>query len=277
MEFQLYYLLILAVTGLGVGFTTGLLGVGGGFILVPIIYFLLLNMGVEPTLAIRMAFGTSLAIILPTAISSAYGHYRKNQVDVKAAVYFGIAGFFGGLTGGYVATHAPGDILTTIFGLVMLVVALRLLFSNDNGDNKKKTENVILFLMVGFIAGITSGLIGVGGGIILIPAMVLFMGFAMKEATGTSSAFIVITSMGGIISYILNGVQVSAELPPFSVGYINLLQLLVIIIFSIPLAQVGAWVSSKLPERVLRYILVVLQIYVSLKMLGVFAWLGLPL
>lgn len=277
MEFQLFYILILVVTGLGVGFTTGLLGVGGGFILVPIIYFLLLHVGVEPTLAIRMAFGTSLAIILPTAISSAYGHYRKNQVDVKAALYCGVAGFLGGLTGGYVAAHTPGNVLTIIFGVIMLVVALRLLFSDDNPDGKKKVDNILLLLVVGFIAGVTSGLIGVGGGIILIPAMVLLMGFTMKEASGTSSAFIIITSMGGIISYIFNGLPVSASLPAFSLGYINLLQFLVIIIFSIPLAQVGALVSCKLPEKVLRYILVILQIYIALKMLGVFEWLGLPL
>lgn len=272
-----FYILILAITGIVVGFTTGLLGVGGGFILVPIIYFLLLGMGVDSTLAIRMAFGTSLAIIMPTAISSAIGHYREGQVDVKAALYFGVSGFLGGLTGGYVATHAPGDVLTTIFGLVMLIVALRLLISNDSSESDKKREHILLFLVVGFLAGVTSGLIGVGGGIILIPAMILLMGFTIKEASGTSSAFIIITSLGGIIAYILNGLQIEAELPPFSLGYINLLQLLVIIIFSIPLAQLGAWANSKLPERVLRYTLVILQIYISLKMLGVFEWLGLPL
>lgn len=258
------------------GFTTGLLGIGGGFLLVPILFFLLLGIGVDPTLAIRIAFGTSLAIILPTAISSAYGHYRKNQVEIKPAIYFGISGFLGGIAGGYVATHTPEDILRIIFGLIMLFVALRLLFFKESTDHREKMENILLFLVVGFVAGIMSGLIGVGGGIILIPVMVLIMGYSMKEASGTSSAVIIVTSLGGIISYILNGLSVSG-LPPYSLGYINLLQLLVIMIFSVPLAQVGAWASNKLPENVLRYILVALQIYISLKMLGIFEWLGLPL
>ncbi|HEY0196822.1 MAG TPA: sulfite exporter TauE/SafE family protein, partial [Methanobacterium sp.] len=269
MDIGFYYILILILTGVGVGFTTGLLGIGGGFILVPILFFLLLGIGVDSTLAIRIAFGTSLAIILPTAISSAYGHYRKNQVEIKPAIYFGISGFLGGITGGYVATHTPEDILRIIFGFIMLSVALRLLFFKESTDHREKMENILLFLVVGFVAGIMSGLIGVGGGIILIPIMVLIMGYSMKEASGTSSAVIIVTSLGGIISYILNGLQISG-LPPYSLGYINLLQLLVIMIFSVPLAQVGAWASSKLPENVLRYILVTLQIYISLKMLGVF-------
>lgn len=272
----LYYILILMLTGAGVGFTTGLLGVGGGFILVPVIYFLLLGLGVDPTLAIRIAFGTSLAIILPTALSSAYGHYRKKQVEIKAAIYFGISGFLGGLAGGYVSTHAPGDILKVIFGLILLFVALRMLIFNEKEGDRKKMENVFLFLLVGFGAGILSGLVGIGGGVILIPVMVLIMGYSMKEASGTSSAVITITSLGGIVSYILNGLQVSG-LPPYSWGYVNLLQLLIMVIFSIPLAQVGAWASSKLPEKILRYILVILQVYIALKMLGVFEWLGLPL
>lgn len=271
-----YYILTLVITGVGIGFITGLLGVGGGFLIVPILYFLLLGMGVDPTMAIRLSFGTSLAIILPTAISSAYGHYRKNQVEVKAAVYFGISGFIGGLIGGYVATHTPEDILRSLFGFIMLFVALRLLFFKDSEENRVKKENIILFLLFGFLAGLASGLIGIGGGIIIIPVMVMIMGYTMKQASGTSSAVIIITSLGGIISYIFNGLHVSG-LPPYSLGYVNLLQLLVIIIFSIPMAQVGTWTANKLPENVLRYILVTLQMYIALKMLGVFNLLGLPL
>lgn len=276
MSPELFYILILILTGAGVGFTTGLLGIGGGFILVPILFVLLEAIGVESTLAIRMAFGTSLAVIIPTAISSAYGHYRKQQVVFKAAMVLGASGFVGGLLGGYIATHTSGEILKTIFALVLLLVALRMLFFKEPEVERVKVENVLLFLLVGFIAGILSGLVGIGGGIILIPVMVLLLGFSMKEAGGTTSAVIIFTSLGGIISYILNGLN-TPGLPPYSVGYINLFQMIILIIFSIPMAQVGAWASHKLPEKELRYIFVVLLIYISLKMLGVFQWLGLPL
>ena len=120
---EFFYILILVLTGIGVGFTTGLLGVGGGFILVPILFILLESIGVESTLAIRMAFGTSLAVILPTALSSAYGHQRRQNVIFKAVLFLGVSGFLGGLIGGYIATHLPVDILKTIFAVVLLLVA----------------------------------------------------------------------------------------------------------------------------------------------------------
>lgn len=276
MTIELFYIVILVLTGMLVGFTTGLLGLGGGFIMVPILFFLLENLGVDSTLAIRMAFGTSLAAILPTALSSSYGHYRKHEVILKAAMIMGIFGFGGALIGGYISAHTPGDILKIIFALILLLVALRMLIFKEPTDKKEKRDNLMLFIVWGFIAGLTSGLVGIGGGVILIPVMVLLFGFNMVEAAGTSSAFIVLTSLGGILSYISSGLNTSG-LPPYSLGYINLLQLVMIIGCSIPMAQFGTWAAHRLPEKQLRYIFVILLIFISFKMLGVFGLLGLPL
>ena len=276
MEIILLYILILLLTGIFVGFSTGLLGVGGGFILVPVIYFILLRMGVEPTIAIRMAFGTSLAIIIPTAISSTHAHYRKNQVEVKAALYMGISGFIGAILGGYIATHVPGEYLRLLFAIVLLFAAFRMLLFKEPEEYGAKIENILFFLIVGFFTGMISGLAGVGGGIILIPVMVLILGFNMKEAGGTSSLVIVLTSLGGIFSYIINGLYVTG-LPAYSLGYVNVLQFFIIVISSIPMAQVGAWASHKFSDKILRYFFIILLTYIALKMLGVYGWLGLPL
>jgi len=108
-----------------------------------------MGLGVDPTVAIRLSFGTSLAIILPTAISSAYGHYRKNQVEVKAAIYFGISGFLGGLNCGYVATHTPEDILRFLFGLIILFVATRLLLFRNSTDHRVKLKTYSCFCSSG--------------------------------------------------------------------------------------------------------------------------------
>jgi len=244
--------------------------------LVPILYYLLLNLGIEPTLAIRMAFGTSLAIIIPTAISSAIAHQRNHQVALNASIYMGGAGFIGALLGGYVASHTPGDILRVIFALVLLVVALRMLLFKKREESVNKKESMLLFLIIGFTAGIMSGLVGIGGGIILIPAMVFLLGYSIRCAGGTSSAVIILTSLGGIISYIINGLGVSG-LPSYSLGYINLIALVVIGIFSIPLAQLGTHVSTRASENILRYIFIIILVLISLQMLGIFQWLALPL
>lgn len=272
MSPEFFYIVILVFTGVGVGFTTGLLGVGGGFIIVPILFFLLETMGVESTLAIRMAFATSLAVIIPTAISSAYGHQRKKDLIFKAVIFIGVSGFVGGILGSYIATHIPGYFLVTIFALVLLLVALRMLLFKEPDKKCEIVENIPLFIFWGFIAGLMSGLVGIGGAVILIPVMVLLMGFCMEEAGGNSSAIIVLISLGGFLSYILTGLNVSG-LPAYSLGYVNLLQFGILTLFSIPMAQVGSWASHKLPEKLLRYIFVILLIYISLSMLGFFQWL----
>ena len=276
MSPELFYITVLLITGVGVGFLTGLLGVGGGFILVPIQFFLLESIGVDPTTAIRISFGTSLAVILPTAISGTYRHHTKGLVLVRPALYMGITGILGGFLGGYIATHVPGDYLKIIFGAALLLVAVQMLIFKDSPDDKKKVENVYQYLFWGLIAGLMSGLVGIGGGVILVPVMVIILGFSMIEAVGTSTMVIIFTSIGGIVAYILNGLNITG-LPPHSLGYVNLLQLVILAGMSIPMAQIGATAAHKVPTRFLRYVFVVILIYVALKMLGVFPWLGIPL
>ena len=102
------------------------------------------------------------------------------------------------------------------------------------------------------------------------------MGFNMYNAVGTSTAVIIFTSVGGIIAYILNGVNTTG-LPPYSLGYINIIQLLTLAIISVPTAQLGVKISHALPEEQLRYVYIMVMFYIALKMIGVFNWIGLPL
>ena len=117
MDPTIFYIIILAITGAGIGFASGLLGIGGGFIMVPVQYWLFISIGVDPTLAIRMSLGTSLAVILPTAISSAYGHYRRNAVLIKPMILLAATGSIGGILGVTIAANVPGESLKSFLGL----------------------------------------------------------------------------------------------------------------------------------------------------------------
>jgi uncharacterized membrane protein YfcA len=275
MDF-IIYIVVLLLTGALVGFASGLLGVGGGFIMVPIQFFLLTSLGFDPTTSIRVAFGTSLAVILPTAISGTFGHKRRGAVVTRPTILMGISGLIAALIGGTIASNTPGVYLKIIFGVLVLIAGIWMLTARYPESGTEPKSGILNYLSIGFIAGILSGLLGVGGGVILVPILGILMGFKMIKAVGTSTAVIIFTSLGGIIAYTLNGVNTNG-LPPYSIGYVNIVQLLLLTVISVPMAQIGVKTSHKLPEKQLRYIFILVMFYIALKMIGVFSWIGLPL
>lgn len=264
------HILILLATGVGVGFATGLLGVGGAFITVPVIYWVVVDMGVSPDMAIKIAFGTNLLVILPTVLSGTLGHNRRGAVRWKVALGLGLCGLAGALLGATLATHLPGETLRVGFGALVLAVALwmgldtTLNLTKERGEQK---ESLFPLALCGFPIGMITGLTGIGGGILAVPLLALAFGFPMHLAVGTSTAMIIFTSLGGVIGYIVNGVGISAL--PYSVGYVNLPIWLCLAAASVPMAQLGAKASHALPAKRLRYVFIAIMVYVGLKMLGV--------
>jgi uncharacterized membrane protein YfcA len=276
MEIGSTQIIALLITGVGVGFASGLLGVGGCFIMVPVQFWALTSVGVDPTIAIRIAFGTNLMVVLPTAISGAIGHNRKKTVLWKAGVFLGLSALVGAFFGGIFAAHLPGNILKIGFGLAILAGAIRMLTAKPPKIKKEAIDNNLIHILWGFPLGIISGIIGIGGGVLMIPVMVLALRFKMHQAVGTSTALMIFASIGGILSYLINGLHVSG-LPPYSVGYVNFLQWILLAGTSVPMAQVGAVAAHKLPAKQLKYIFIAVMIYMGLKMIGVFSWLHVPI
>ena len=270
------YLYILLITGVGVGFASGLLGVGGCFIMVPVQYWILRASGFDPSIAIRTAFGTNLLVVLPTAISGAYGHHKKGAVLWRAGITLGITGAVASALGAFVASNMPGRILTTIFGLAILGGAVRMLTAKPPRVEEKPTEKISTYILWGLPLGFACGLIGIGGGVLMVPVMATILKFRMHSAVGTSTAMMIFTSIGGAISYMIDGLNVP-NLPPYSIGYVNLLQWILLAGTSVPLAQLGVRAAHRLPAKKLRYIFIAVMIYMALKMIGVFTWLHLPI
>ena len=276
MEMETVHIIVLLITGLGVGFASGLLGVGGCFIMVPIQFWVLKAIGVDPTIAIRIAFGTNLLVVVPTALSGALTHHFKGAVLWKQGVILGVIAAFGAFLGGYFAAHISGAILTKLFGAAIILGAIRMLTAKPPREDENPSENTLAYVFWGIVLGIVSGLIGIGGGVLMIPVMVVFLKFRMHQAVGTSTALMLFAAIGGVAAYILNGLGV-AGLPPYSTGYINWLQWILLAGCSIPMAFVGARAAHLLPAKQLKYLFILVMFYMGLKMCGVFAWLGLPL
>ena len=279
---QIIYVLILLITGMVVGFACGLLGVGGGFIMVPVQIWTLSSIGVEPTIATRVSLGTSLAVILPTALSGCHGHACRGVVLWRPGIALGFSGLLGAFLGGTIAAHAPADLLQRFFGLVVLLGASRMLLSRKIAAKESSIHSselkvsLIQYFVLGSAVGVISGLSGIGGGVILVPAMVIAMGFGMYQAIGTSSIAIAIVAVGGILSYAINGLGVAGR-PPYSLGYIDLFQWILLAGSSIFMARAGVRVAHKIPAEKLTYIFMAVMLYIGLRMIGAFGWLRMTL
>jgi hypothetical protein len=276
MEMQAAQIIALLITGIGVGFASGLLGVGGCFIMVPVQFWALKSIGVDPTVAIRIAFGTNLLVVLPTAFSGAMAHHQKKAVRWRAGVTFGIAGAAGAFFGSFIASHLPGKVLTTAFGIAVILGGIRMLTAKPPNITDEPSDSLTAFILWGIPLGIVSGIIGIGGGVLMIPIMVWFLKFKMHQAVGTSTALMIFTAAGGALSYWINGLRIEG-LPPYSTGYLNWYQWIVLAGVSIPWAVVGANTAHRLLAKQLKYLFIAVMFYMGLKMWGVFAWLHLPL
>ncbi len=270
------YIIILLITGLGVGFASGLLGIGGGFIMTPVQIFVFTAMGLSTDMAVRLAFGTNLLVILPTADSGTWRHHSRGAVQWRAAIIMGLCGTAVAFGGATLSTHVPGDILKIVFGIAVLLSAIWMLISKPPKVEQKPSDNPWLFAAWAIPIGLLTGVLGIGGGVLAVPVMVMALKFKMHNAVATSLAIMIFTTVGGIAGYIINGLDVS-NLPPYSIGYVNLPSWFLLTVTSVSMAQLGAITAHKLPARQLSYIFVVLMLYLGLRMLGVFEWLGWPL
>lgn len=263
-----YYLGILVLTGAFTGVITGLLGVGGGFIMSPVQYWLLQENGVEPDLAIRIALGTSLFVILLNATSVVLRYKQKRAVLWRQATIMGLSGLLASFGGAAVASHMPASILSKIFGAVVIIGALRTYLTPAVTKTNKISLNPAAYVFAGILIGFFSGLLGVGGGVIGVPIMLVFLRFDMLKAVGTSSAVIIFTSFGGSLGYIINGWG-QPGLPSYSLGYINLLNWVLLAIPGFIAARKGSDIAHLINPEYLKHLFVLLMTYTGLKMIGV--------
>ena len=252
-------LVILFGTGLVIGFISGLVGIGGGIIMTPVQYWIYTSAGMSPDLAIKISIATSLAVVLPTAISGAVRHHRLGNINWNAAVYMGIFTAIAGFLGASIATHIPGLVLKIFFGAISILVAIRMLTVRISDEERPVKENRWLWLGIAFGIGLLAGLTGVGGGIFIVPALVLILGFHTRKAAATSLAMVIFTSIGGLTGYIVNGLN-APNLPDNTIGYFYWPAWIALTAGSVGTAQLGAAISQKAPPRLLNYLLTILLV-----------------
>jgi uncharacterized membrane protein YfcA len=183
-----------ALVGLAAGFLSGLFGVGGGILLVPALVIVL-------SLGQKMAHGTSLAAVLPIAISSLLGYTIEDKVDWPVAGLLALGAIGGAVVGTHILHRLPQHAVGWAFAAVLIATAVRLVVDNSDAAGRADLSflSAIALVAAGFATGILAGLLGVGGGIVMVPAMVVGFGIPAAVAKGTSLAVIIPTSIMGTV------------------------------------------------------------------------------
>ncbi|MEO5371692.1 MAG: sulfite exporter TauE/SafE family protein [Magnetococcus sp. DMHC-1] len=253
-----------ALLGAASGVLAGLLGVGGGIILVPVLVISLESQGVVPAISMHVALGTSLAIIVLTAMASIRAHHRRGAVEWSIVWRITPGILVGTFLGSGVADHLSGPTLKKLFGLFALGLAFYLAFGRPPIASRTLPK-VTGMALVGGIIGCISALMGIGGGSLSVPFMV-WCNVTMRQAVATSAAIGWPIAMAGTLGYILTGWG-EIHLPPLSLGYVHFPAVLGVAIASVFCAPLGARWAHTIQPLLLRRLFATLLLVLGGRML----------
>lgn len=265
------FVLSMLATGVVSGIAAGLLGIGGGAVIVPALATALSVMGYDSDLVQHVAVGTSLAIIIPTGIMSARSHQKRGALDIEILKLWAPSIIAGTFVGGLMAGWFSGDALRVVFAVMAFLIAANIVFSFQTRLMGHLKDARLVHRVAAVLVGYISSLMGVGGGSLTVPTLVAF-GRSMHVAVGTSAAIGVAIALGGTLGFIISGWETSGR-PPLSVGYINVIALVLVGGMAAACAPIGAGLAHRLDQRTLKYVFALFLVVVGLNMVWT-VWQG---
>ena len=257
-------LFVLAVAAAGAGFMAGLLGVGGGIVMVPALYYAFTVLDFDIVTRMHLSVGTSLAIIIPTSIISTMTHKEYDAVDFKMVRSFGVFILAGVIAGTFLAVNLKTPALVLFFSIFALMVGLFFIFLREKLVDNPKQISAIVKNISGVIIGFISVPLGIGGGSLMVPFMRTF-GYDIRKSIGTAAAVGFLIAVTGTITMITGGKIIDNVNTPYSVGYINLLGFAVFVPVTMIMARIGAKVVHKIDKKLLSKIFGIFLILVSIR------------
>ncbi len=257
----------IVASGVVTGLLAGLFGIGGGAVIVPVLYEVFRILGVPDEVRMQLCVGTSLAIIVPTNIRSYLTHRAKGAVDHQVVKIWVLPAFAGIVIGSVVAAFAPAWIFRLAFVVMAGVIAFKLLFGRDSWRIADDFPGQPKMSAFGLLVGLSSSLMGVSGGSVANMIQTLY-GRSMHQAVATSAGLGVPISIAGTIGYMLAGLPHWSQLPPLSIGFVSLIGLVVMAPVSTLVAPYGARLAHALPRRKLEVGFAIFLIVVCIR----FSW-----
>ena len=246
----------LTVVGLAVGFLSGLVGIGGGVLIVPFLYFFyghpaFSGVAVAPHLEASVAHATSLFIIMPTAVVGTLTYAKVQLVSWSAVLPIALFSVIAAALGAQLALLLPPEILKLVFGTFLIFTGAQLVGRKSTSEVKPLRLTLPVTAFTGLMVGLLSALLGVGGGLVAIPMLIYLVRLDMPRIAATSLAVVMFAAAAGTVSYAINGFG-DPGLPRGSVGYVHVTAALPILLGSLLSVRWGARANQKVNRRTLR-------------------------
>ena len=257
-------LVVLAIAAAVAGFMAGLLGVGGGIIMVPALYYAFSVLDFDIVTRMHLSVGTSLAIIIPTSIISTKTHMEYDAVDFKLIKSFGIFILLGVIAGTFLAVNLKTPAFILFFSIMAFIVGLFFIFFREQLLKNPRMISDSAKNISGIVIGFISVLLGIGGGSLMVPFMRTF-GYDIRRSIGTAAGVGFLIAVFGTITMITGGKILDNISTPYSVGYVNLIGFLVFVPVTMIMARVGAKAVYKIDKNILSKIFGTFLIVVSIR------------
>jgi uncharacterized membrane protein YfcA len=262
-----WLVLLIVAGGVVTGVLAGLFGIGGGGIIVPVLYEVFGIMHVPDAVRMQLCIGTSLAIIVPTTVRSYLGHKKKGAVIPQVIRIWTLPAIAGVVIGSIVAWFAPSAVFKIAFVFFATMISAKMLFAGDRWNIGKELPGRGLLSLYGFIMGLLSSLVGVSGGAVSNAVLTLY-GQPMQRAVATSAGIGVPITIVGTAGYVIAGWPHIAELPPLSLGFVSLIGFVLMAPVSSYTTSFGVRLAHWLPRRRLEIGFGVFLMLVSLRFLA---------
>ena len=262
----LWLALAIVVGGVITGLLAGLFGIGGGAVIVPVLYEVFRILEVPDVVRMQLCVGTSLAIIVPTTIQSYLTHRAKGLVVPGVLRLWALPAVIGVVCGATIAYFAPAAVFKIAFVVIAIFIATKFMFAGDRWNLGTDLPGPLPMRLYGFIIGLASSLMGVSGGSLSNIALTLY-GKSIHQAVATSAGLGVPITIVGTLGYILAGLHDHALLPPFSLGFVSLIGVVIMAPVSSFAAPYGARLAHRLSRRTLEIALSSFLLLISARFL----------
>ena len=260
----IFLIAVMATSAVVVGFMAGFFGIGGGLIMVPILFYIFSFVGIEKTFVMHMAIGTSFLIIIPNSIVSTITHMKFKAVDFNLVKTFGLFVIIGVIIGTIFAVNSKTSSLIFFFSIMTMIFSIYFFIEKEKINSTPKNINLFYRVILGFSSGFLSAPMGIGGGVYNTPIFKMF-GYPINIAIGSSAAIGFLISLTGSIGFASSGNYFNIN-APLSLGFLNIPAFLIFVPITTFMARVGAASVHKFNKKLVGKLFGVYLLIVSLRL-----------